>query len=238
MFLVAKPADGYGGKCYSVTAYRGTHESALSSAFCTNGASTVQTVTLKPQQQLSREKYNGGGTGVIAPPGITKGGVGDASSFDVGFSSYTIKRAFGDGFSNTVYRSALLFDMAGLSHKKIYSARLKLRVARTETATMTEHGNQYDYSTSCLAKIAFGADYWWEHPGWMDGAIALQPGTVVGPDVAYDVTSMVRAWTDGSRPNYGMVLLGESEDLNAFVDKSCDTTFAPAAISLEVQYSG
>ena len=52
----------------------------------------------------------------------------------------------------------------------------------------------------------------------------MQPGVATGPDVSYDVTQLVRDWANGS-PNYGMVLLGDEENLDAFTERGCETTY-------------
>jgi secreted trypsin-like serine protease len=54
-----------------------------------------------------------------------------------------------------------------------------------------------------------------------------------GPDVTIDVTPFVQNWTHNT--NFGFVLYGAEENLNAFTENSCKTWYTNAS-SLDVTH--
>lgn len=216
------PAGGYAGKCYAVSAYHGAEESPLSAAFCAGGGSVLQSATITPGQ--ARSMYE-----MANPDG---GGKGDAGRWDAGYSFFADTSILGDTTYNTIYRLALWFDTASVSHRKVYSARLKLSVVKT----FLDDDGFADHHTSCVAKIGTGLDRWWTHGDWIDATEVLRPGMAQGPDIAIDVTQIVQQWAQFPDNNFGFVLMGETEDLGSFTVKTCYTTYDPARAQLEVQF--
>jgi len=246
--LLDVPSDGFSGKCYAVTAYRGSAESALSAQFCVAGGSTIQTVSLTPQHSRMSSKTATAGSNCLSP-GVT----GEGSStkvFSVGYYHYVDPHNDCD-WHNSVDRSAFYFDVASIVHKTISSAHLHLRVAWTSVYNGSP-GKNYDFknmltdhSTSCVDSIGVGREYWWEYEDWIAGDIVTSPGRYTGPDVSYDVTQIVKTWASGGS-NFGIVLFGESEPTdtylgrnrtNGFLSPSCQTSYDPSVVTLEVQYS-
>jgi hypothetical protein len=216
------PAGGYDGKCYAVSAYRGAEESPLSAAFCAGGGSVLQTATITPGQARSMFER-------VDPDG---GGKGDSGRWDAGYSFFADTNILGDSTYNRISRLALYFDTASVAHRKIYSARLKLSV----TKTFLDDEGFADHYTSCAARIGKGLDRWWTHGDWIDATEVLRPGRAQGPDVVIDVTAIVRDWAQFPDNNFGLVLMGETEDLGSFTVKTCETTYDPARAQLEVQF--
>ncbi|HZR70550.1 MAG TPA: hypothetical protein VFB01_16020 [Burkholderiales bacterium] len=218
------PAGGYAGKCYAVSAYRGSDESPLSAPFCTDGGNVVQTavITVGHARAVGQWKDSDGG-----------GGVTDGGSYAVGYWDLTFTHALGDNHSNTFDRLALFFDTSAVSHRKIYGARLKLTV---DSTIVGEGPFQFDHYTSCASRIGTGLDRWWNHGDWIQASEVLAPGRYQGPDVALDVTKIVQQWAQFPDANFGLVLMGENEDLSAFLYRACQTTYDPTRISLEVEF--
>ena len=172
--LLDVPSDGFSGKCYAVTAYRGSAESALSAQFCVAGGSTIQTVSLTPQHSRMSSKTATAGSNCLSP-GVT----GEGSStkvFSVGYYHYVDPHNDCD-WHNSVDRSAFYFDVASIVHKTISSAHLHLRVAWTSVYNGSP-GKNYDFknmltdhSTSCVDSIGVGREYWWEYEDWIAGDV-------------------------------------------------------------------
>jgi hypothetical protein len=249
--LLDVPSDGFNGKCYAVTAYRGSSESAPSGQFCVGGSgNTIQTVSLKPQHELTSEKQAVAQSILACQNGKTSGNA-TTKILAVGYYHYVNPKKACD-WNDKVDRLGLYFDMSTLMHKKISSAHIHLRVGWTEYYD-TSKGKTYnfsnyvtDHSTSCAARIGTGHEYWWEYSDWIAGDVVLTPGRYTGPDVAYDVTQIVTGWASGSS-NFGFVLLCEDEPQGAMLGSNgtavawlspmCITSYE-SDVSLEVQYSG
>jgi hypothetical protein len=226
LFVVPPPSDGYNGKCYAVTAYQGGKESDLSNNACAGGGNVVQTVTLTPQHLRGVQKSVIHFTGFSGAVGGGDPGANISNpGFVVGYFYDTEKAPAGDTAWNYISRTGLYFDVGGVAGKSIRAARLNLTVG---TTALRGHrwgaGPQLDHTTSCVGRIGLGVSYWWNYSDWIDAAIVVQPGVATGPDVSYDVTQLVRDWANGS-PNYGMVLLGDEENLDAFTERGCETTY-------------
>jgi hypothetical protein len=225
------------GACYAVSAFSAVGESGLSSAYCPGGGSTLQTVALRPRAVMTSFQQRSDDQAVIRNEG-------DSGKLWVGYNYNTTKapQPIGDSFWNDVYRGGLWFDLGAVGHRRIVSARLRLTVdsawvwSGSGAQIMPSRGDYpTDHHSSCVAKIATGIDYWWNHADPFTGSVVFTPGLQNGPDVAWDVTPIVAAWANGE-PNFGFVLEGEEENLAAFTEKGCATRFNPASAALEIQY--
>ncbi len=235
LYIIPPPSDGYSGKCYAVAAYSGSRESSVSNAACVGGGSMVQTASFSPQHIRSIKhavSHETGSTSVGGRPADYF----NRQNFNVGYFYGTDKGALGDFARDTVSRAALYFDLSTLAGKHIRSARLTLRVDTTAIDAVDTTRSRDDHETSCVARIGFGTSYWWNYDDWIEAAVAVSPGPQQGPDVSYNVTPLVAAWAQG-RPNYGMVLLGEEENLDAFTEKACQTEYVFGRFALNVEYS-
>jgi hypothetical protein len=142
----------------------------------------------------------------------------------------------GDIQDDYIYRAALLFDISSLAGRTIRSAHLAMSVDNAYLdPSMSWETIPSDHRTSCAAKIGVGLARWWSYSDWIEDAIVLRPGEYNGPDISMDVTPIVQGWRHGE-PNFGIVLEGEEENLNAFTEKGCITTYQPASIKLVVEY--
>jgi hypothetical protein len=231
------PGANYSGACFEVTAYGPGEESALSNTFCASAGSTARTLVLSPSHWRAVVRDHSKDTHVDSHDWTNTTSVGEPQ---VGYSYNTWSNGFGDDSENMVYRTGIVFDVSPLVSHRILFAHLRLRVdsAWLEATYDIEHAKTApptDHLTSCAAKIAALNTYWWNYADWIDGPVVLSPGRVDGPDVSIDITSMVRAWA-GGEPNFGIGLEGDDENLNAFTERACTTTYLPDQIQLEVVY--
>ncbi|HEY6865300.1 MAG TPA: hypothetical protein VI319_15505 [Burkholderiales bacterium] len=227
------PAGGYTGKCYAVTAFRGTEESAPSGATCAGGGNVVSTVTLAPLDVRSLEHYR------WVPRGLGGGGpyenIVDRGGVRAGYSYATQKYFSGDGYADSIYETALHFDSSAFEHKTVRAARLRLRVDTSNVGT----DRHEDHVLSCATSIQIGREYWWDHrdrPVMINAVAGAHPGVYNGPDIALDVTDIVRGWAQSPGTNYGLVLAGDKTAVDVFVDDACETAFVPELTRLEVEF--
>ena len=243
------PADGYGAACYAVSAYTASEESQLSAPYCGNQARLIQTVTLTPKETLSVVRASDTTSSSPGMNGSSKTDLVDGLA-EVGFSYTTDKRKVGftvaDLAINRIHRLGLHFDIAPILHHHIVSARLEMEVvsawasddnigAPWSNYPLSNFSTPTDHSTSCAATLAEGTAKWWKYTDWIKASPAL-PAAAQGPDVAIDATRIVDGWANDAAPNFGMVLIGEEENLSAFTEKSCVTQYDPSSFKLVIQY--
>lgn len=137
-----------------------------------------------------------------------------------------------------IYRSLLQFDLGNIPFiSTIYSARLKLFL----------HGNGVGAGgaflrVQCLFNRWFqGTVNWSNQPltnlnGFSriwDGSLYISPSTSNG-FVDIDISELVRAWVNGSIPNYGLQLAGNEIENSLFRFWSPNYTYSYAGPRLEV----
>ena len=233
------------GACYVVTAFSASDESPPSAAYCPGGGAVVQSVQLQPKAFRSAGRVGVRG-GNDAP---TVSDQSDAGQALVGFVYNTFKGAYAssDMANNSVHRLGIYFDLSSLNNHRILSARLRITVdsAWTKPFNWTTWGQAFqptdppeDHSTSCEAKLGVGTDRWWQYGGWINAAV-VSTGQYNGPDIVIDVTPTVAQWTSygGATPNMGFVLIGPEENLGAFTEEACLTSYLPGSIVLDVRYN-
>jgi hypothetical protein len=231
------PPGGYQGVCYAVTAYGAGQESAISPPFCVGAGAVSKTVTLQATSSRSSVQDSDGFT----PPNSNLAPM----AFSVGYNhTYTTQSIvvvqIGAYSDDQVYRAGVLFDLSGLAYKKIRSATLHLSV---DSAWVWNGGGPIkptanavtDHYNSCAANISVGVDRWWQHSDWINATTALSPGPANGPDVTFDVTSIVANWA-GGQPNFGFVLEGANESLTIHSNDGCVSSYVPSSAVLVVQY--
>ena len=218
---VAKPAGGYGGRCYAVTAYVATRESAASDAFCADGSVIAKTVMLQPTHLRGVQRL------VSDNGNVVTGEYGEAGlqGLVVGYFYQETKHTLGDSFHNSISRAAVSFDTGVLLVHRFVSARLKVHVA-----TSAGEGSNH----SCATAVGSGTGTWWQNKDWIDvqSAGSVAP-TDAGPQITADVTPIVAAWLRGEK-NLGLVLWNEDENLKAFTNKRCETAYDSPV--LEITY--
>jgi hypothetical protein len=231
------PADGYSGKCYAVSAYRGAEESDLSAPACTDGGTVMQTATLTPGAIDSSTRTNQIQTGIVDYP-AGEIHVYDSGVYAVGYDYYREVSFWGDFARSKYSRLAILFDTSPLSNKMIYTAHLKLTVGTTHVNQDPDPKVSSDHSTSCVKRVGLATANWWLYRGdWIEVPTATTPRIdQVGPNVDIDVTDIVRGWAQAPNANFGIVLMGDNENLSQFTNAACSTAYDPASVQLQVQF--
>ena len=212
---VPKPSGGYVGKCYAATAFAGARESALSQPFCT-ASGAVATTTRLPSFRARATAKQRDNTMFTSPPD---------SGMNVGFAYSKQEHLLGDDYHNSIYRIAVAFDVSPLFNRRLVAAKLHLTVVTTAGS----YGNH-----ACATDVGSGTGPWWTNRDWLEGDFhyAIAPSDMA-PEVTADVTRIVAPWLSGE-PNYGIVVKNEDENLGAFIDKKCLTTFKDPV--LEITY--
>lgn len=223
---VPKPAGGYTGKCYAVSAYVGARESALSQSFCAGSSSVAKTVRLSAIHTRSSHLYHFD-TGNAFTGNFVE--VPDETLLNVGFSYSATQHTLGDTVDNGIHRAAVAFDLSALANRRLVAANLHLTIASSVGL-----GNNH----SCATNVLTGTEFWWQNSGWIEvpagdhGALSLNVApTDTGPDISADVTQFVAPWLIG-QPNYGFVLINTDENLGAFTNKRCLTAYTNPTLEL------
>ncbi len=228
---VPKPAGGYNGKCYAVSAYVAKAESELSAPFCASGGSVAKTIQLTPNHIRSSNKQNsqrGNVFGDFAEQANT-------SPLVAGYSYAEQQHTLGDSFDNKIYRAAVAFDISPVLHRRVVAAKMRLQIQDTDCAgCVMPGGSPVGNNYSCATNLGTGTEFWWRNNSWIEAQIGLgiEPNDV-GPTIGADVTPLVAAWSNG-QPNYGFVLLNRDENLGAFMNKRCVTSYSGPV--LEITY--
>lgn len=132
----------------------------------------------------------------------------------------------GNRFHNNVYRAAVRFNVAPLSEpptKKILGATLlyTFRQGRVVPGDV--------FVTSCATQLLLATGDWKgipevspeAAPPTIEGTVFKDlPGALLGGRVSVDVTSVVKEWASGARPNFGFVIKGAKEDSGLFRDNN------------------
>jgi hypothetical protein len=235
------PSDGWNGKCYQVSAYKGSQESFFSNRVCVGGNVVVgtQTVTLTPQRVRTAHHLTIHQSGVCNSTDTT---LSFSNQFEVGYD-YSIFTAFCDKHISNNYRGAVLFDLSSLSGKKVFKATLHLGQSYTDYEGSPNSTASYQFvdsphifhtaSWSCGNVIGTGIGAWWSTPSWF-GVSDFNSWTGSSTPLDIDVTIKVGSWLAGT-PNYGFVMHSSIEgDLNDFKYLwACTTTVNHPTLTVE-----
>jgi hypothetical protein len=240
MALLDVPTGGFGGKCYAVTAYRGTQESAPSARFCVGQVPAAWTsVFLKPSYVA----------------GLMRGRKSSSSQTYSSIEAQAIvgflhSQAFHGPWSNEQYETNIIFDPGPLNAIEaqtgpvvIKAMKLHLHVAKSWISDPP--GSLFtreDDQTSCAATFGLGAGR--QLTGdWLSMTSLGTFGPNQGPDVSIDLWPMLQNGPHvlGGNP-YGFILMGEdpnpslASDNPKWLPSSCKTQYADT-MTLEVVYT-
>ncbi|MHB1184893.1 MAG: hypothetical protein ACYDIB_14265 [Desulfobulbia bacterium] len=116
-------------------------------------------------------------------------------------------------YANCAYRGYVGFNLSALQGKGIGSANLKW-----DSSTQKSYGDTASNEGTCVAKVFIALEPW------------QQNITTQGEDLNVDwptgninVSSTVRDWMSGARPNYGFFFVGPDENLNVKNNDKCLT---------------
>jgi len=215
--LLDAPSDGFNGKCYAVTAYKGSNESQLSNAYCAGNGSVMATMTLSAAHVLHWNRLRNlrtGGLGYTDPPVDSYD-----SSLYVGYGFHYWDNPFGDIYGNRVNRTGLYFDLSPLAGRTISKAVLHL-VAQSSWHDYGGTGSSLADQTltdqtpeACVTSVDKATDHWWENNNLASTVSYISPGPYMGPSFDVDVTSAIQSWMGYAAPsNFGFVLRGANEN--------------------------
>lgn len=130
---------------------------------------------------------------------------------------------------NEFYRSALRFHSTKLLHHTIIKATLTLRIYRTHVRGVHSANDHYTQTSACTKTAQSGKAEWWTNTGVPVEAgpptISVQPSGT--SNLHIDVTDIVSQWAE-PHSNFGLVLVGENEDLGAYTETICQAQFVHA----------
>jgi hypothetical protein len=215
--LLSAPSDGFNGKCYAVTAYKGSFESNLSNWACAGAGSVATTVTLSATHILHWDRARELRTGTL---GYTNPATDTYdSTLYVGYRDHYGENTFGDLYYDQVDRSAMMFDLSSLLGHPIAKAVLKMSAfaswhdydstdyVKVRTAQLTAQS-----PITCVSFVDLATDHWWENNDLNSTVRYLSPGGFMGPDFGIDVTTAVAKWASNATSNFGFILRGDDEN--------------------------
>ncbi|HEY6357105.1 MAG TPA: DNRLRE domain-containing protein [Vicinamibacterales bacterium] len=210
-----------GGACYAIAAYSGAAVSQDSNTVCVGGGSLVKTDEFSPNHVKYAQNAHGKTGGFIGATGYIFGqdhygeGVLAVQTFGyVGFYHSSDSGLLESHYYSTYARSAAAFDLGSLVGHHVYKAILK--------ATITDA----PYA-ECAKWIAPGVAAWWNDGNMIerDSGSAVSTGNTSGPNVSFDVTSIVQSWAQGGAQNFGLVLYQDDENLGDAGNSQCQTHY-------------
>ncbi len=229
------------GSCFSVSETRAGTESDLSAPFCVGSVvpAKEQVVTLKPIYIRTSRSYKGHTPQPDLSAHDSTGVENEAGKVVVGYVHATNNMgALGDEWSNNYYRAGLYFNVGFLAGKHLTYATLNLRTAQMYHSEV-HNANQYtSASGNCVATVASGAGSWWTSNARVEYGQPVEVVQGTANRLHFDISDVARAWASGA-PNLGLVLIGSDENLYAFTETACMSTFyssGPDMPTLTISY--
>ena len=178
------------GTCVVVTAYKGSVESAPTPALCLGSGAVAHRDVLTPLT-VRNVALNNVSDSIAhwarALSGTTNTPISNLFAVGLETSSHGFER----------WATGLSYDFSPYANRKILRATLSMSVDTTE--------NTGSHTQSCLENVGTGTARWWEYPGGIEYVKGVDAARQ-GPDIAIEVTSIVRGWQNGGS-NFGFVLL-------------------------------
>jgi hypothetical protein len=212
--LIDPQGANLNGRCYAITAYKGSNESTLSNWACAGAGSVATTVTLQPTHTLhwkhSRDSRTIGWTHDPT----------DAydSKLYVGYGDHYGPDLLGDYYSDEFDRSGMVFDLSSLAGHPISKAVLKLSALSSwHDYNNTDWQHPWYLSAlspeACVAVVDLATDRWWQNNDLNSSVSYLSSGGYMGPDFSIDVTTAISNWMGyQSSSDFGFVLRGDDEN--------------------------
>lgn len=116
-------------------------------------------------------------------------------------------------YANCAYRGYVGFNLSALQGKGIGSANLKWHASTT-----TSDGSSVSNAGNCVAKVFIALEPWKN-----DTTTQGEDLNVDWPTGNINVSSTVRDWMSGARPNYGFFFVGPDENLDVKNNNNCLT---------------
>ena len=206
--------------CYRVRAFKKTLEGVIESEdsnyFCLKekgGSTGVKITTIKPGDSMWRSAsvyvQDNWQCGTKAPPPEGPGPIA------AGYRWEFMTNCF--DYYDTVYRGAVWFDVAGIP-PPIVEARLNYNTTHIYCPPVYGGPENVSKNVDMGTNLMLGTADWKGNP-WGNQFLPmvipaedyLQMGPAPNWSYSVDVTSLVKEWMQGTRPNYGFVFRGNDE---------------------------
>lgn len=212
---------------YVVTAYKGAFESEYSNT-------TAQENYTPPPPPPTEKSFSLNPT-KLGFSRMDKGGVSTPSHYSPTNwpqvpQGQTLTGFFGSGgsYSSAYYRGGMLFDVTQVTGE-IQKAKLYLPVRGGKYKPTGE--SVTNIIPSCATSIMLATEKWWE-TGYMSmypGVDFIPLGIVNSADLpsgttVVDITETVKKWKKGTLANYGFVLRGSIESMDALTSNDIECT--------------
>ena len=247
--VLAESISDEAGKCYTVEAYKGpTQTGPESSPFCV----PVPPMVFYPKHanpSVTTETGGSDGCGGGFYVANTNSGnldkngspIAKAGQIIAGYQNANNSGGCSNNRSRTHYRSGLYFDVGGVNAGSLKKATLSLTIEHGWLDAFTGDSGNLNSSPekatdySCARTLGYAiSDDWMNSVSrtaliGYDSAMALGAGSGA---ISVDVTKMVKAWADGSRPNRGFVLV--SEEKGGTNNLECLTIYGAPKLTLQM----
>jgi len=254
--VLAESISDEAGKCYTVEAYKGpTQTGPESNSFCVPVPPVPPTVLYPKHANPSVATETGGSDGCGGGFYVANDNSGNLDKnyspivkngqTIVGYSNANNSGGCGNNRSRTRYRSGLYFDLGGINAATIKAATLTLTVEHAWTDSYmgdsanlpTNNGNliftEKASDESCTHSIGYALNDDWMNGANKSAVIGYDSAMTVGASkgtMSVDVSKMVKAWLDGSRPNRGFVFA--SEEKGGTNNLECLTVYGAPKLTL------
>ena len=237
-YVMAGNLDDAAGDCYTVQAYTKSPAATgpKSAAFCVPATPTSKTLSAQysnPSFSIDTTGSQGCGGGFYTAnvnsgdPCNPGNPIPPASPLLVGYQHSFNSGGCAKNVSYAQFRSGLSFNLNGISATNLVKATLTMNVSHAWTDTYA--GDEANLPTngqgnyifpekqsdeSCLRAIGYAINSDWMHAVNKSSLYGYDPALTVGGAngaISVDVTSMVKTWLAGSRPNNGFILIGPSQ---------------------------
>jgi len=178
----------------------------------------------------------------------------------VGYSHSRNSMGCGDNLSSSQYRSGISFDLKRISAKNFTKATLSLNVAqawidsylgdlaRRPTSQAGICGScpgghyvvfvrsEQQTNVSCTSSIGYAKNKRWMSSASKKSLIGFDPAIKVGASkgtISVDVTTMVKTWLSGGRPNNGFVLSPHDPAPGRVSNAECLTQYGAPTLTLQ-----
>ena len=213
----------HANNCFEISAISGQQQSPKSTPFCRKAGDVAVVTELAPNHvRTSTKTHDKHGT-ISNATFFTPHFQVDSQGV-VGHEYYSREHTFGDAVANEIWRTAWSFDLSSIKGPMV-SARFKYTIDQSYGSLGNNH--------SCADRLGTGTEFWWKDQDpnlFIDGPFTITP-PLIGPTISVDVTSIVAPWTAG-QPNYGIVLRNSDENINAFANTVCDSTFTNVVLDV------
>lgn len=191
----------------------------------------LKTIVIKPDSKRFWYAHRGKGEGYEILPCVNTYGqscdpklTADDSTI-VGYSHSYHKYGVGNtcwSYVNCAYRGYVGFNISSLKDTGFVTAKLKW-----QPNTQRSIGDAATNAGNCIAKVYFATEPWKKDAPTAGEALSWAfLGESSESPSEKDVSQVVRAWLQGTEPNYGFFFVGPNENVHEKNNNECLTTMS------------